>query len=65
MQEKQSTNIWDRVYDNIKNQLNNQENFRELARYFEKLLNCPLPVNGFLPQEWGQITIDSRNGMKK
>ena len=31
--------------------LNNQENCRELAKYFEKPLNCPIPISRFTPQE--------------
>lgn len=44
-----------REYGNLA--LNNQENGSELARYFEKRLNCPPPVNRFPEPE--QSTPDS------
>ena len=31
--------------------LNNEENCKELAKYFEKLLNCPEPTNKFPPPQ--------------
>ena len=37
--------------------LNNADNYRELAKYFENLLNCPKPSNTFPPL----ITINNTN----
>lgn len=39
--------------------LNNQENCRELAKYFEKLLNCPTPTSKFPSQEPEEVKSES------